>query len=83
MVTVCVCSKITSINEIKEHDGGGYPLASKAILCLEENEQIYKELKETLLDSPRLRKNFLILYMPGFLNIRLFTSVYGITNQTE
>jgi len=43
-------SKITPINEIaKRHDGGGHPLASGAnSYSLEENEQIYKELKETL-----------------------------------
>jgi hypothetical protein len=43
-------SKITPINEIaKRHDGGGHPLASGAnSYNLEENEQIYKELKEAL-----------------------------------
>lgn len=43
-------SKITPINEIaKRHDGGGHPLASGAnSYSLEENEQIYKELKEVL-----------------------------------
>lgn len=43
-------SKITPINEIaKRHDGGGHPLASGAnSYSLEENEQIYKELKEAL-----------------------------------
>ena len=43
-------SKITPINEIaKEHDGGGHPLASGAnSYSLEENEQIYKELKDAL-----------------------------------
>ena len=43
-------SKITPINEIaKQHDGGGHPLASGAnSYSLEENEQIYKELKEAL-----------------------------------
>lgn len=41
-------SKIVPINEVaKEHDGGGHPLASGAnSYSLEENEQIYKELKE-------------------------------------
>ena len=43
-------SKITPINEIaKRHDGGGHPLASGAnSYSLEENEQIYKELKDAL-----------------------------------
>jgi len=43
-------SKITPINEIaKRHDGGGHPLASGAnSYNREENEQIYKELKEAL-----------------------------------
>ena len=43
-------SKITPINEIaKRHDGGGHPLASGAnSYSLEENEQIYQELKEVL-----------------------------------
>ena len=43
-------SKIHPINEIaKEHDGGGHPLASGAnSYSLEENEQIYKELKDAL-----------------------------------
>ena len=43
-------SKITPINEIaKRHDGGGHPLASGAnSYSLEENEQIYQELKEAL-----------------------------------
>ncbi len=41
-------SKIHPINQVaKEHDGGGHPLASGAnSYSLEENEQIYKELKE-------------------------------------
>lgn len=43
-------SKTAIINEIaKRHDGGGHPLASGAnSYSLEENEQIYQEIKELL-----------------------------------
>ena len=43
-------SKFHKINEIaKRHDGGGHPLASGAnSYSLDENEQIYQELKELL-----------------------------------
>lgn len=43
-------SKFHKINEIaKRHDGGGHPLASGAnSYSLEENEQIYQELKDLL-----------------------------------
>ena len=43
-------SKSIVINEIaKRHDGGGHPLASGAnSYSLEENEQIYQEIKDTV-----------------------------------
>ena len=43
-------SKTIVINEIaKRHDGGGHPLASGAnSYSLEENEQIYQEIKDTV-----------------------------------
>lgn len=43
-------SKKATINEIaKRHDGGGHPLASGAnSYSLEENEQIYQEIKEAV-----------------------------------
>ena len=43
-------SKSIVINEIaKRHDGGGHPLASGAnSYSLEENEQIYREIKDTV-----------------------------------
>ncbi|MEE0949270.1 MAG: DHHA1 domain-containing protein, partial [Streptococcus equinus] len=43
-------SKTKVINEIaKRHDGGGHPLASGAnSYSLEENEQIYQEIKDLL-----------------------------------
>lgn len=46
-------SKFVPINRVaKEHDGGGHPLASGAnSYSLEENEQIYKELKNLVKNS--------------------------------
>ena len=46
-------SKFVPINNVaKEHDGGGHPLASGAnSYSLEENEQIYQELKNLVKNS--------------------------------